>query len=239
MPIHSTGLEDLHRTIEYYLADDTTSRQFRIFLKSRFFNSPRNVEYETLPPINADAVHWLEGIERDIAEDLLINHALLGDIHSLIGLREMNSEKAIEPIHAVLEENNSTVAYTAEAALTLYELTHDLTVSDYIVYACKRVGVKAHAVRILRNFPTEFVIGNLREWLYHEDPIIVAEVFCTLMVLYGETNEAELENRVEILHLLIRHDDDFREVARATINAIIETVPIKTLRDLKDSAPYR
>ena len=156
------------------------SEAFDQFRKSNFFGNPFNAWHDGLDTRLLTALH---GDDLAHAEDMLLK--ALPDHRAVVGLGEIRSQKAADPIRKLLNTNVST-----EAAVALVKITGETTGLDAIIKTLKDQHIhwstRMDAAIALREFRIEKAVNALLDALDDPEKLVRYHAAQSLMILYGQ-----------------------------------------------------
>ena len=190
------------------------SADFDRFLKSNFFGDGFSAAHDG-PDIHL--LKALRGDELAKAEVLLIK--ALPDSRAVIGLGEIRSQKAAEPIRKLIRDPR----VSTEAAVALFLIARDTSGADSIINTLKDQrnpwSKRLDAAVALRHFKSEKVANALLDALNDPEKLVRYHASTSLLILYGQMEPNDITTTPEISIRMMR--DGERAAAAGVLRKLV------------------
>ena len=190
------------------------SEDFDHFLKSNFFGDGFSAVHDGL---DLRLLKALRGDELAKAENLLLK--ALPDGRAIIGLGEIRSQKAAEPIRRLLRDQR----VATEAAVALFQITRDTSGADSIINMLKDQrnpwSKRLDAAVALRHFRSEKVANALLDALNDPEKLVRYHASTSLLILYGQMESNDITTTPEISIRMMR--DGERAAAAGVLRKLV------------------
>lgn len=196
------------------------SADFDAFLNSNFFGNPFDAWHDGL---DVPRLTRLQGEELAQAEAMLLKN--LPDTRAVVGLGEIRSQKALEPLRQLLRAKTHA---TTEAAVALLKIASDTeglepiirTLGDAKIFWSQRM----EAAIALSNFRSEHAVNALVSALDDTDKLVRHHAAKSLLSLYAPYVETALRDTPQVAIKIMREDE--RAAAAAALTQMVKTFPL-------------
>jgi HEAT repeat protein len=203
------GFRGARHIIQLILYADMPSRQWDYFMEN-FFGDPYMMWHDG---IDARSVCSLEGAERDLAENMLIESMKEGSYWAPMGLREMRSEKAVPVMKEMLAWASGDMLIEIAIALNVIENTTKYY--QYILHVLQQSPspyFRLRAAMKLRDFPTPEVIEALFDAVSDVDYLVRNHASESLLAIHGL--QPTISEHKQIFKLIITHPNDEEGISK-------------------------
>ncbi len=193
---------------------------FDAFLKSNFFGNPYNAWHDGL---EVQRLTKLEGEELAQAEAILLNN--LPDSRAVVGLGEIRSQKALEPLRKLVAAQQQSAT---EAAVALTKIVGDTSGIHGIIQTLSNPqnfwSQRMDAAIALSSFRSAAAINALVAALEDLAPLVRHHATMSLLTIYGHVAANSLETPQIAIKIMREYE---RAAAVTELRQMVEDHPLE------------